>query len=243
MTAQVLRLPTEASTRERLIDAAERLFSERGIEAVALREITRESGAKNAIAAQYHFEDRAGLVRAIMGRHLPEIDARRHSLLDAYEASSASDLRELAAAYVRPFAPSLSTDSGRAFLVVHADILNRPDPRVGTSSLENPSDSTYRWRTLVGAELDQQSLDLHRRFTAVLHCAVELSRRAKDHPHADNKLFVSALIDVVAAILGTTPSPETKRLLKDRPARAPRRRATPTDGPSDPRHPSNDKGR
>ena len=53
-------------TRARLLSAAERLFAERGIDAVSLREITRESGARNAIAAQYHFADRAGLVQAIL---------------------------------------------------------------------------------------------------------------------------------------------------------------------------------
>ena len=213
MTASILRLPTEASTRERLLDAAERLFAERGIEAVALREITRESGARNAIAAQYHFEDRAGLVQAIMARHLPEVDAGRHLLLDDYEASSEPDLRALTAAYVRPFAPKLRTASGRAFLVVFAELLNRPDPKVSSSSLEDPTNSTFRWRTLVGTLLDQQSLDLHRRFTAILHCTVELARRAKDEEHADDRLFISALIDVTSAMLAAPPSPETTRLL------------------------------
>ena len=53
-------------TRARLLDAAERLFAERGIDAVSLREVTRESGARNAIALQYHFSDRAGVVLAIL---------------------------------------------------------------------------------------------------------------------------------------------------------------------------------
>ena len=220
MTAQILRLPTEASTRERLIDAAERLFADRGIEAVPLREITRESGARNAIAAQYHFEDRAGLVRAIMARHLPEIDARRHALLDDYEAAGVSDLRELAAAYVRPFASKLASDSGRAFLVIHADVLNRPHPKVSMSSLENPDDSTFRWRALSGELLDASSLDLHRRFAAALHCAVEFARRAKDEPHDNERLFVSALIDVVCAILGSAASAETVRCMSERSSRS-----------------------
>lgn len=222
MTASILRLPTEATTRERLLDAAERLFAERGIEAVALREITRESGARNAIAAQYHFEDRAGLVRAILARHLPEVDAGRHVLLDEYEASGAPDLRALTAAYVRPFAPKLRTPSGRAFLIVYAELLNRPDPKVSESSLQDPSNTTFRWRTLVGALLDQRSLDLHRRFTAILHCAMELARRAKDEEHADDRLFISALIDVSTAMLAAPPSPETTRLLATKRTRPPR---------------------
>ena len=136
-------------------------------------------------------------------------------------------VRELAAAYVRPFAGKLANESGRAFLVVHADVLNRPHPKVSTSSLENPEDSTFRWRALTAKVLDASSLDLHRRFTAVLHSSVELARRAKDEPHEDNRLFISALIDVVAAILGTSASDETTRLLKRR-RRQPRTNTTAT---------------
>ena len=64
------------TTRAALLSAAERLFAERGIDGVSLREINRASGARNAIAVQYHFEDRAGVVRAILQKHQPDVDAR-----------------------------------------------------------------------------------------------------------------------------------------------------------------------
>src|SRR6478672_3993524 len=70
------------ATRARLITAAERLFASRGIDAVSLREINRASGARNAIAVQYHFEDRAGVVRDILDKHRPDVGARRHAMLD-----------------------------------------------------------------------------------------------------------------------------------------------------------------
>jgi AcrR family transcriptional regulator len=38
-----------------LISAAERLYAERGVDAVSMREITREAGQKNSSAFQYHF--------------------------------------------------------------------------------------------------------------------------------------------------------------------------------------------
>ncbi len=66
-------------TRTRLVDAAERLFAERGIDSVSLREVTRASGARNAIALQYHFIDRAGVVAAILDKHAPEVEARRNA--------------------------------------------------------------------------------------------------------------------------------------------------------------------
>ncbi|OUC91064.1 TetR family transcriptional regulator [Streptosporangium minutum] len=74
-----------AGTRERLIAAAEELFSTRGIGAVSLNEIVRASGARNATALQYHFGDRTGLLRAVLDKHGRDVDERRHAMLDAYE--------------------------------------------------------------------------------------------------------------------------------------------------------------
>ena len=71
----------QVDTRERLIRAAEKLFAERGVSGVSLREINREAGAKNAVAVQYHFGDRDGLLRAVLAKHWPDVEARRHALL------------------------------------------------------------------------------------------------------------------------------------------------------------------
>ena len=115
--------PTADGTRARLISAAEQLFAERGVDGVSLREINRASGAKNAVAVQYHFEDRAGVIRAILDKHRPAVEARRHELLDDYEADGRPDLRPLAGALVRPLAdklarsrrrPRVPADPGRA---------------------------------------------------------------------------------------------------------------------------------
>src|SRR3954447_24952376 len=89
-------------TRDRLGDAAENLFAEHGVGGVSLREINRAAGAKNAVAVQYHFGDREGILRAINAKHFPAIDARRHAMLDEYEAQGKDDVRALAAAWVRP---------------------------------------------------------------------------------------------------------------------------------------------
>jgi AcrR family transcriptional regulator len=207
----VSALPT-ISTSDRLLDAAEELFAARGIEAVSLREITRAAGARNVMAAQYHFADRDGLVRAIMERHAPSIEAGRHALLDAYEAAGVVDLRTLTAAFVRPLASKLESTSGRRYLTIHADVLNRPLPKVSSATMEDPTNSNYRWRHLVASIIDRQAVTMHRRFTAILHVSIELSRRAQDTPRPDDRRFVSDLIDVTTAILGATMSDETARL-------------------------------
>ena len=204
-------------TRTRLLEAAERLFAERGVAAVALREITRESGARNAMALQYHFGDRAGVVEAIFQKHMPEVDARRHAMLDELEARGDIDLRALASALVRPLAAKLADpDGGPHFLQIYAELIDRP---LEPGPAEPARDSLQRWRTLVEPLLDVEAVRMHRRFTAILHAAVELGRRARTGPRADDRLFTSYLVDVVTAILGAPVSAETRRLVGERDVR------------------------
>jgi len=53
------------ATRELILVTAERLFAERGIAAVPLRDIGIAAGQKNNVAVQYHFGDRETLVREV----------------------------------------------------------------------------------------------------------------------------------------------------------------------------------
>jgi AcrR family transcriptional regulator len=204
------------TTQVRLISAAEQLFAARGIDAVSLREINRASGARNAIAVQYHFEDRAGVVRAVLGKHRPDVEARRHAMLDQYEADATPDLRSLAAALVRPLAAKLADlDGGPEYLQIHAELMNRPRAPVDAPGA-GPNDSIQRWRSLVQPLLGEDAIRLHRRFTAMRLAAGELGRRASTAPHTDDRLFVSHLIDLVTAVLSAPVSGETLRLADDR---------------------------
>src|ERR671919_524042 len=111
-TATTMAARPTRTTAERLIAAAESLFAVHGIDGVSLREINRAAGARNASALQYHFRDRDGLLRALMVKHGREVEARRHAMLDAYEAEGRDDLRTLAGALVRPMAAKLSDSDG-----------------------------------------------------------------------------------------------------------------------------------
>jgi AcrR family transcriptional regulator len=203
-------------TRAKLLSAAERRFAEKGVDTVSLREITRESGAKNAIALQYHFDDRDGVLRAIFDKHIPEVEARRHAMLDEYEANGEPDLRALASALVRPLAAKLGdANGGRHFLQIYAELIDRPREPLQANG-DSSSDSLNRWRKLVEPHLDPDAARLHRRYTAILHAALELGRRARLGRRNDDRLFTSFLVDVVAAILATPVSAETRRLAKER---------------------------
>ncbi|BBX10721.1 helix-turn-helix domain-containing protein [Mycolicibacterium aichiense] len=206
-----------ADTSANLVATAERLFAERGVDAVSLREIAREAGARNVMAVQYHFTDRAGVLAAIADKHLPVVDARRDALLDGIESEARPSMRAMASALVRPLAVKLGDpDGGSAFLRIHADLLNRPVP---SFDLTGRSGSLQRWRALLEPMLDPVAVTLHPRFGALVYAAVELGRRAATAPHADDRLFISHLVDTVAAMLAAPLSDESRSLAKERQAR------------------------
>jgi len=70
-----------SQTRDRLLDAAERLFGEKGVGEVSLRDITREADA-NLAAVNYHFGSRDGLLREVFLRRLRPLNEERIALLD-----------------------------------------------------------------------------------------------------------------------------------------------------------------
>ena len=74
-----------------IVATAERLFAERGIEAVSLRDVSAAAGQRNHSAAQYHFGDRQGLVAAVYDNRMRLVDARRHAYLEALQAAGRGD--------------------------------------------------------------------------------------------------------------------------------------------------------
>ncbi len=204
-------------TRDRLVSAAELLFAEHGIAGVSLREINRAAGAKNAVAVQYHFGDRTGIVRAINAKHFPAIDARRHAMLDEYEAHGKDDIRALAAAWVRPLASKLEDRAGGLeYLQIYAELTNLPPATREGEDAGTPVDSIQRWRLLVEPFLVDDAARLHRRYAVMRFSATEIGRRARTGPHRDDRLFVSDLIDMVTSMLVAPPSKETSRLVVER---------------------------
>lgn len=89
------------------MDAAERLFAERGLAEVSSRQIAEAAGQGNVTAVSYHFGDRTGLVRAIMARHGEQADVFRRRHLEAVAGST--DLRDWVGCLVRPVTERLAT--------------------------------------------------------------------------------------------------------------------------------------
>lgn len=199
-----------------LIRAAERLIAERGSEAVSLREINTAAEASNASAIQYHFGGRRGLFQAVLDKHAPAVERRRHEMLDAYEALPSPDVRALAAALVEPLAAELDNpDGGIGYLQLLADLYNRPNPTFDVKAVDEAGDSSLgRWRSLVMPLLTPEAVRLHRRFDALRFTAAELARRGRTG-RKDHRLFTSQLTDLVHGLLLAPVSDETRRLFRN----------------------------
>ncbi|WP_235736641.1 TetR/AcrR family transcriptional regulator [Nocardioides alcanivorans] len=87
------------------MDVAERMYAERGLEAVPTRDIAVEAGQRNASAVNYHFGGRDGLVSAILKRRMDQInEVRRERLQELTTEGKDRDVRALVEAHVMPFA-------------------------------------------------------------------------------------------------------------------------------------------
>ncbi|MGV0836180.1 TetR/AcrR family transcriptional regulator [Mycolicibacterium thermoresistibile] len=206
--------PSPLPARTRLIAAGERLFAERGIDNVSLRELSRAAGSKNVMALQHHFTDRDGLLEAILEKHLMRVEHRRHRMLDACAAAGDPALHELAAALVDPWAQCLTDDDGgRHYLRIFSELINRPRPLIPAGLDEAPG-SIQRWRALVDPKLDPLQRRLHRRYAAMLYVTTELARRARNPTDADVSLISSSLTDLVVAMLTAPVSAATSAALQ-----------------------------
>lgn len=92
------------STKDKILDAAEKLFARDGFDATSLRAITSEAEV-NLAAVNYHFKSKDALILEVFGRHLLPVAERRKALLNAYLARAGKrklKLEPILAAFIRP---------------------------------------------------------------------------------------------------------------------------------------------
>ena len=94
----------DSSTQERILDAAEALFSRQGISATSLRSITKRASV-NAAAIHYHFGSKQALVSALLSERVaPLSEARLEHLgrLERQYRTGAIPADRIVDAYVAP---------------------------------------------------------------------------------------------------------------------------------------------
>ncbi len=103
-----------ASTKDRILDAAERLFAEKGFAQTSLRDITTEAGV-NLAAVNYHFQSKEHLIAAVFERRVGPLNEKRLAMLDQLEQEAAGGpvpVEDLLRAVIEPVLRMVSTPEG-----------------------------------------------------------------------------------------------------------------------------------
>ena len=96
------------TTKNKILDAAENLFADKGFNGTSLREITGVAGV-NLAAVNYHFGSKKELIKAVMSRYMNELSPELESALSLLcQVERKPSLHEVFSAFVEPLL-SLST--------------------------------------------------------------------------------------------------------------------------------------
>lgn len=95
-----------SETRDCVLDVAERLFAERGLDAVSIRDITGAAGV-NLGAINYHFGTKEKLVVAVIERRMAPLSERRLRGLEAAEKAAGKGTPTLEAVLEAMFRPEV----------------------------------------------------------------------------------------------------------------------------------------
>ncbi|PLP97176.1 TetR/AcrR family transcriptional regulator [Cupriavidus pauculus] len=223
-------------TARRILEIAERLFAEQGVEQVPLRQIVVESGQRNRSALHYHFGSREALVSHLLNRRLHQVNEIRHRHLDELEARGRPiDMHGVVEATIRPLVEVvLDTDWGTNYLQVLAQTTFSPGLLNKGLVDKTAMSALYRVREHLYALLPDVPRDVMKLrmiwfmdtvVYSLAHWVRERSKRARNGPP------VEELIDFCAAALAGPRPPATgaagatsRPPASPRPPKAPRAR-------------------
>jgi len=125
---------TTLSTKDRILDAAEKLFADNGFAATSMRALTAEADV-NLAAVHYHFGSKEALIEAVFARRLGPLNRERLDRLAELEEAAGEDppqLERIVEAFVGPALRMAhkSNPGGRVFMRLMGHTISQPDPRV-----------------------------------------------------------------------------------------------------------------
>jgi AcrR family transcriptional regulator len=158
---------TRADTRHNLILSALHLFSEQGIDAVSMRTINSDAGARNASAVHYHFGSKLGIIEAVIEFIREELDNFRLPALAELEARvDAGDpptCREVMWAAFQPYRQlSASPGHGHAAIRFLAALQSHMNDDISEALKRDPQETAHRFDALLARALPQLSPEVRR---------------------------------------------------------------------------------
>lgn len=207
---------TNADTRLSLLRAAERLFADRGVDAVSLREVSVAAEQGNHAAAQYHFGSKEGLLDAILERHSSPIQNGWLATLDHYATTRPPNLRALLGLLVRPIVAKLDDpDGGERYLLLAAQLVAHPKyPLMERPVATGPGALRLSGAIAQCVETPPALLPFRMaRVAGTLYTSIDTHIRSKDATSEGRAVFVEDLIDCLVALAKAPVSPSTRALL------------------------------
>lgn len=208
---------TTPSTKESIVLVAERLFAAHGIDGVSIRQILLEAGVANNSAVQYHFESKAGLVRAIVDYRAPYLAERRRLL---WAQAPAGDLRAGIEAQFLPVAEVAEFEDSHYMTFLEQLDLQRSDE---PTFHQLPADalSSYRdYADRIGALLPHVPEPvlsrrlLHASSLSLHACAVRERGRHRGVEQLPLAVHVNELFDMLIGVLTAKVSKQTRSAME-----------------------------
>jgi AcrR family transcriptional regulator len=113
------------NTKNRILDAAERLFAARGFAATSLREVVAAARV-NLAAVHYHFGSKDALIEAVLARRIGPVNRERLVLLDKFEAAGELTVENVLEALIVPTIAVARHPKRRQFVKVMGRLLMEP---------------------------------------------------------------------------------------------------------------------
>lgn len=98
------KISEKLTTKERILEEAERLFAEKGLDGTSMRDITDAAGV-NLASVNYHFGSKEGLIAEVFHRYLAPLNEARLAMLDTVmkeAGNSPPTLEAILEAFIRP---------------------------------------------------------------------------------------------------------------------------------------------
>ncbi|MEL6956012.1 MAG: TetR family transcriptional regulator [Pseudomonadota bacterium] len=126
--------PKRRDTKAALIRAAERLFAEKGLGGVSVRDITVAAGARNQSALHYHFGGMEPLIKEVFAHRFRAIEEQRiKRLAEIDEAGKSRDIFALMQAGIAPLLEACLDEDGRLYARFSVQLMT--DPRYDVATL------------------------------------------------------------------------------------------------------------
>ncbi|MEU9273095.1 TetR family transcriptional regulator [Streptomyces sp. NPDC048251] len=202
-------------TKQSLLIAAERLFAERGVHAVANRQISEAAGQGNNAAVSYHFGTKTDVIRAIVSKHSEHMERLRQGMVA--EFGDSADLRDWVACMVRPVTDHLEAlGSPTWFARFTAQIM--ADPALHAIMMEEHAGISPSLRHLLdGLNRCAPSLPAGVHFARavmarhlIVQMCVEQERALADHARTYRPTWHDTATGLIDAIVGLWQAPATR---------------------------------